>query len=129
MIFMAKIFTLKGKTVDDLQKMSLEEFAKILPSTQRRSLLRGLTSAEKKFLERLRKTSKALKTHCRDMIVIPEMIGKRVLVHNGREWVQVDIKPEMVGHRLGEFALTRRRVMHSAPGIGATRSSKFLPLK
>ncbi|MBU5575273.1 MAG: 30S ribosomal protein S19 [Candidatus Aenigmarchaeota archaeon] len=109
--------------------MSLEEFAKLLPSRERRSLLRGLTERQKKFLIRLRKAQKPLKTHLREMIIIPEMIGKRILVHNGKEWIPVDIKVEMIGHRLGEFALTRKRVLHSAPGVGATKSSKFLPLK
>jgi small subunit ribosomal protein S19 len=126
---MARIFTYKGKTVEELQKMSLEEFTKLLPSRQRRSLLRGLTEKEKKFLERLKKSDKPVRTHLRQMIIIPEMIDKRVLLYNGKEWILIIIRPEMVGHRLGEFALTRKKVLHSAPGVGATRASKFLPLK
>jgi small subunit ribosomal protein S19 len=126
---MVKIFTYKGKTLEELQKMSLEEFAKLLPARQRRTLLRGLTEKQKKFLEKLRKSEKRVRTHLRDMVIIPEMVGKKVLVHNGKEWILVDIKPEMLGHYLGEFALTRKRVVHSAPGVGATRSTKFLPLK
>ncbi len=126
---MAKIFMLRGRTLEELQKISLEDFAKLLPSRQRRSLRRGLTPLHKKILADLRKTSKAVKTHARDIIILPEMVGRRFLVHNGKEWVAVDLVPEMLGHRLGEFALTRRRVAHSAPGVGATRSSKFLPLK
>ena len=126
---MAKIFTLRGKTEEELKKMSLEEFAKYIPSRSRRALLRGLTEKQKKFLIRLRRAQKPLKTHCREMVIIPEMIGKKILLHNGKEWVEVNIKPEMLGHRLGEFALTRKRVLHSSPGVGATRSSKFLPLK
>ncbi len=126
---MPRVFMFKGKTLEELQKMSLEEFAKLLPARQRRSLLRGLTEKQKKFLEKLRKSEKPIRTHLRDMIIIPEMVGKKVLVHNGKEWILVDIKPEMLGHYLGEFALTRKRVVHSAPGVGATRSTKFLPLK
>ena len=126
---MVKIFHYKGKTIEELQKISLEEFARLLPSRQRRSLLRGFSEKEKKFLKRLRKSDKPLRTHLREMIIIPEMVFKKILIHNGKEWLLVDIKPEMVGHRLGEFALTRRKVTHSAPGVGATRSSKFLPLK
>ncbi len=126
---MAKIFLFRGKSIEELQKMSLEEFAKLLKSRPRRFLMRGLKAQEKKFLERLRKSNKPLKTHLRHLVIIPEMVGKRVLVHNGKEWNAVDVKTEMLGHRLGEFAMTRRRVMHSAPGVGATRSSKFLPLK
>ncbi|MEM5814337.1 MAG: 30S ribosomal protein S19 [Candidatus Aenigmatarchaeota archaeon] len=126
---MAKIFTFKGKTVEELQKMPLEEFAKLIPSRRRRSLKRGLTAQQKKLLERLRKRNKAVKTHVRDMVILPEMIGKRILVYAGKDWVTVDVTGEMLGHVLGEFALTRKRVMHSAPGVGATKSSKFLPLK
>ena len=126
---MAKVFTFKGKPVEELQAMPLEEFAKLLPSRQRRSLRRGMTPQQKKLLERLRRKQKAVKTHVRDMVIIPEMIGKRVLIYSGKEWVTLDVRGDMLGHRLGEFAPTRRRVMHSAPGVGATRSSKFMPLK
>jgi len=126
---MARIFMLKGKTVEDLQKMSLEEFTKLIPSRSRRNLLRGFDNDEKKFLEKLRRFKKPVKTHIREMVIIPEMLDKRILLHNGKEWIAIDVKPEMLGHRLGEFALTRKRVMHSAPGVGATKSSKFLPLK
>jgi len=126
---MARIFLFKGKTIEELQKLSLEEFAKLLPARQKRSLLRGLTDQQKILLKRLRKVDKALKTHCRTMIIVPEMIGRRIMVHNGKEWVAIDIKNEMLGHRLGEFALTRKRVTHSSPGIGATKSSKFISVK
>jgi small subunit ribosomal protein S19 len=126
---MAKVFTYKGKTVEDLKKMSLDEFAKLLPSSQRKKLSKGLSEKEKKFLERLKKSEKPVRTHLRQMLIIPEMFDKRVMLHSGKEWVMIIIKPEMVGHRLGEFLLTRKRVLHSAPGVGATRASKFLPLK
>jgi len=126
---MPRIFTFKNKTVEELQKMSLEEFAKLIPARERRSLLRGFNDVEKKFLEKLRRSEKPVRTHLRETVIIPEMLFKKVLIHNGKEWVLIDIKPEMLGHRLGEFALTRKRVVHSAPGVGATRSSKFLPLR
>jgi len=126
---MVKVFTYRGKTIEELQKMSFGEFVKLLPSRQRRSLLRGLNDKQKKFLERLRKSDKPVRTHLREMMIIPEMVFKKVLIHNGKEWLLIDIKPEMIGHRLGEFVLTRKRVTHSAPGVGATRASKFLPMK
>ncbi len=128
---MAKIFTFRGKTAEELQKLSLEEFAKMVPSRQRRALLkRGFTEDEKKVFRKFRKNrNKFIKTHVRDMIIVPEMIGLKFGVHSGKEWVTVDIKPEMVGHRLGEFSQTRKRVLHSAPGVGATKSSKYVPLK
>jgi len=128
-IFMAKILTWKGKSLEELQKMTLEEFSKLIPSRARRALKRGMPEKQKKLLERLRKVNKPLKTHCRDMVIIPEMVGKKILIYGGKEWVTVELKQEMLGHRLGEFAPTNKKVQHSAPGIGATKSSKFLPLK
>lgn len=127
---MAKIVTYRGKTIEELQKMSLEEFTKLVNARERRALKRGLTVQEKKLLERLRSGKKQMvKTHCRDMIILPEMVGKKIGIYNGKEWVVVDIQTQMLGKRLGEFAPTRKKVMHSAPGVGATKSSKFLPLK
>ena len=124
-----KEFTFKGKTVDELKKMSLKEFASLLKSRQRRSLERGFTDAQKILLKKIKANEKNIKTHCRDMIILPEMIGLTIHVHRGKEFVPVMIQPEMVGHRLGEFALTRKRVEHSAPGIGATRSSASISVK
>jgi small subunit ribosomal protein S19 len=80
-------------------------------------------------LEKLKKSDKPVRTHLRDMVIVPEMVDRSVMLHSGKEWTMVTIKLEMLGHRLGEFVLTRRRVMHSAPGVGATRASKNLPLK
>ena len=114
----------------ELENMSLEEFSKHVPARQRRSLKRGFTEQQKKFLKKIRKSkSEVIRTHCRDMIIIPEMIGKKIGVHNGQNFVTVEIKKEMLGHYLGEFVQTRQKVSHSAPGFGATRSSKFVPLK
>jgi len=127
---MVRIFKYKGKTLEELKKMSLEEFSKILTSNERRSLLRGLTERQKKLLEEIRNNpTKFHKTHERDMIILPEMVGVKIGIYNGKEYKPVEIKPEMIGHRLGEFALTRGRVLHSAPGAGATRGSKHIPLK
>ncbi|RLJ08942.1 MAG: 30S ribosomal protein S19 [Candidatus Aenigmatarchaeota archaeon] len=120
----------KGFDKKEIKKMSIEEFAKIATARIRRSLKRGFTEEQKKFLENIRKNpNKFHKTHHRDMVIVPEMIGVKIGVYNGKEFVPVEIKPEMLGHRLGEFALTRKQVKHSAPGFGATRSSKYIPLK
>lgn len=124
----AKEFQYRGYTFEEIQKMSLEDFMKLIPSRERRKLKRGLTEQEEILLRKLRKKGSA-RTHCRDMLILPEMVGKTVFVHNGKEFVRVEIKPEMLGHRLGEFAQTRRFEKHSGPGVGATRSSKFVPLK
>ena len=123
-----KEFTYRGKTVEELKSMDLKQFMDLLPSNQRRSLKRGFTEQEKIFLRELKKKDN-VKTHCRDLIIIPEMIGKKVRIYNGKEFIMIAIEPDMIGCRLGEFALTRRSVTHSAPGIGATKSSSNLSVK
>ena len=72
---------------------------------------------------------KPLRTHCRDALVLPDHVGRRVAIHNGKEFKEIEVRPEMIGHYFGEFSLTRRFEKHSGPGVGATRSSKFMPLK
>jgi small subunit ribosomal protein S19 len=131
---MPKKFTYRGYTLEELQKLSLDDFAKLLPSRQRRSLMRGFTPEEKKLLERVRQVRASgkdtpIKTHCREMVIIPEMVDLKFAVHNGKEFTIVEVKPEMLGHRLGEFSQTRKKVTHGMPGIGATRSSMYIPLK
>ncbi len=123
-------FAFRNRSLEEMQGMSIEEFAKLLKSRQRRSLKRGLTDNQKKLLEKINKDPKKFhRTRCREMIILPQMVGSKIGVHNGKEYVALEIKPEMLGHRLGEFVMTRRSVKHSAPGFGATRSSKFVPLK
>ena len=124
-----KEFTYKGKTIDELKKLSLNELAQLLPARQRRKIKHGLTDQHKILLKKLRLNEKNIETHCRDMIILPEMMGVTIKVHHGKEFVPVVIEPEMIGHYLGEFALTRKKVAHSAPGIGATRSSASLSVK
>jgi len=126
---MAKEWHYRGKTLQEIQAMSLPEFAKLLKARPRRVLKHGLTEQEKIFLKNLEHGEKDLKTHCRDLIVLPVMIGKTIRIHNGKEFVPVIIDQDMIGHRLGEFAMTRRKVQHSAPGIGATKSSASLSVR
>ena len=123
-----KEFVFHGKSMDELKNMSLKEFAQLLPSRQRRTLLKGLNDLNKKLLEDI-KTSNNVRTHCRDVIILPEMVGKTVKVYSGKEFVPVLIMAEMLGHYLGEFVLSRRKVVHHAPGIGATKSSAALSVR
>ncbi len=126
---MAKEFIFYGKSMEELKKLSLTEFAELLPSRERRTLIRGFSETEKKLLEKIRKNKKNIRTHCRDMIIIPELINTSLKLHNGKEWIMLNILPEMVGHRLGEFVLTRKSIKHSSPGVGATRSSAALSVR
>ncbi len=126
---MAKEYFYRGKNISELVKMSIEDFAKLAPARERRKIKRGFTEIEKKLLVDIKSNSKDIKTHARDMVIIPEMIGKTIKVYNGKEWIMVMIEAEMLAHRLGEFSLTRKQVKHSAPGIGATRSSASLSVR
>ncbi len=121
-------FTYRGQKIDDLKKLSLNELADILPARQRRKIKRGLSKDHRKLLAKM-KTKDVVRTHLRDMIVLPDMVGKTVEIHSGKVFNRVTIMPEMVGHYFGEYAMTRGRVNHGSAGVGATRSSKYVPLK
>jgi small subunit ribosomal protein S19 len=126
---MAKDFTFYGKTWEQVQKLSTDEFMKLIPSRQRRTMKRGFTEAQKTFLKNLARGQATLETHCRDIIITPAFVGKIIKVHTGKEFQPVTIEKDMLGHRLGEFAHTTKKVEHSAPGIGATRSSSALSVR
>ena len=131
---MPKEFTYQGKTADELMKMDLNDFVKLIPSRQRRTLTRGAVKTYKQLIEKIKRAKqgsykKPIKTHARDMVVIPEMIGTLLHIHNGKTFMPLQVTIEMVGHYLGEFTLTRGRVKHSAPGIGATKSSTAIASK
>jgi small subunit ribosomal protein S19 len=123
-----KEFTFKGKTLEELKALSREEFITLLDSRSRRSLKRGYPEETKKAEEKILSKDR-VKTHSRELVVVPGMVGKTVLVHNGKQFVEIRITEEMLGHRLGEFSLTRNTVKHSSPGVGATRSSGALSVR
>ena len=131
---MAKEFKFKGKTLEEVKQMPLSEFAKLISSRERRKLSRGFTDAEKRLLLKVKdfkegKRKKNIKTHCRDMVILPAMIDLMIYVHRGKVFAPIQIIPEMLGHRLGEYVPSRQKVSHSAPGIGATRSSASASVK
>ncbi len=121
---MAKELLWQGRTEEKVKEMDLKEFMTLIPSRQRRSLKRGHTEAQKKLLKRIDAGANNIKTHCRNMIIIPSMLGKNLRVYTGKEYFLVGITLEMLGHYLGEFAHSRKSVTHSSAGVGATRSSK-----
>lgn len=129
---MAKKITFRGKTIEEMRGLSLEDFVKIIPAHQRRTLTR-MNAKAKHFIELLKqkkaKGKKIVKTHLREMIIIPAMLDLEFLVYNGKEWVKVVPSLSMLGHRLGDYAITTKLVKHSGPGIGATRGSKSVELK
>ena len=115
--------------------MELDAVAELLPARQRRTITRGLSDEHQKLLAKARDSTEEetannpLRTHLRDMPVLPEFVGLTFAVYTGQSFERVEVKPEMIGHYLGEFQLTRTSVEHGQAGIGATRSSKFVPLK
>lgn len=149
-------FRYRGKTLDELMSMPMDELIKLLPARTRRSLLRmsdpevrtrmadyGMLRSERDEPERLKLLRKVLKarelmlrgknvvvkTHVRDAIILPIMVGLTIAVYNGKEYVPVKITPEMIGHYLGEFAITTKKVEHGEPGLKATRSTLFVAMK
>ncbi len=128
-------FRFRGYTLEELKKMSIEEFAKLIDAKARRYLLRSrFTPEAKKLLKKVDlalegKYNKPIRTHVREMVILPKMVGLTIYVHNGKEFVPVEIKPEMIGRRLGEFAHTIKPVKHGQPGLGASRSSLYVPIK
>lgn len=119
-------FNFRGKTEEELKKLDVREFSKIVKSRERRFLLRQFQKVEN-FVNRSKekqKKNKQIKTHVRDIVIVPEMIGMKIQVYNGRQFMPVDIVTEMLGHRLGEFAPTRGRIKHGSAGVGATKGSK-----
>jgi len=121
-----KQFTYRGKSVEELKTLEVREFAKYLPSRLKRSVLRNFQELEE-FLNRAKEKiskEKKIKTHKRSLVVVPQMVGMTIQVYNGNSFLPVQIVGEMIGHRLGEFALTRGRIKHSKAGVGATKGSK-----
>ncbi|MCS7116633.1 MAG: 30S ribosomal protein S19 [Nitrososphaerota archaeon] len=131
---MVREFRYRGYTLEQLKNMPLETFLSLLPSRQRRSLNRGISEEKRRLLEKIRlacdgRFKGKIETHERDMIILPYMVGLTIFVHNGKEFVPLEIKPEMIGHYLGEYVITNKKVVHGTPGIGASRSSLYVPLK
>ncbi|XP_039271888.1 small ribosomal subunit protein uS19 [Styela clava] len=131
-------YTFRGVDLDQLLDMSREQLMEMYTCRIRRAFSRGVKRKHNALLKRLRKAKKeapplekpdVVKTHLRNMVVEPEMVGSVVGVYNGKTFNQVEIKPEMIGHYLGEFSITYKPVKHGRPGIGATHSSRFIPLK
>jgi small subunit ribosomal protein S19 len=133
---MARKYYFRGKSIEELQAMTLEEFKGMVKSRKRR-FLESNSPRLKILVEKIAKArkliaagkDKVIRTHLREAVIIPEWVGLKFGIHNGKEFKQILIREEMVGRRLGEYSHTTSRVLHSGPGVGATRGSKFIPLK
>ena len=131
---MVKEFSYRGIPKEELENMSLEKLFQLFNARQRRSLTRGITDGKRKLIEEIKgakagKVKNPIKTHVRDLIILPYMVDVTVNVFSGKEFMPVVIRTEMIGHYLGEYVITNKRVSHGAPGVGASRSSLYVPLK
>ena len=131
---MVKEFSYRGIAKEELENMSLEKLFQLFNARQRRSLTRGITDGKRKLIEEIKaakagKVKNPIKTHVRDLIILPYMVDVTVNVFSGKEFMPVTIRTEMIGHYLGEYVITNKRVSHGAPGVGASRSSLYVPLK
>ncbi|HIH29834.1 TPA: 30S ribosomal protein S19 [Candidatus Micrarchaeota archaeon] len=133
---MPKVDKYRGKVKEELEGLTIEEFMPLLTSRARRALRRATTKAGQlrkliKKASKLKSTNpgKVIRTHMREAVIIPAWLGMTFAVHNGKEWKSVVITVDKLGYRLGDFSHTTGRVLHSGPGVGATRGSKFIPLK
>ena len=131
---MVREFTYRGLPQKELEELSLDKLLKLFPARSRRSLTRGINDNKRKLIGEIKaakegKLKTPINTHLRDLIILPNMIGTTVNVFSGKEFVPVTITSEMVSHYLGEYVITNKRVSHGAPGVGASRSSLYVPLK
>ena len=131
---MVKKFSYRGIPKEELESTSLEKLLLLFNSRQRRSLTRGINDGKRKLIDEIKsakagKLKNPIKTHLRDLIILPYMVDVTVNVFSGKEFMPVVIKTEMIGHYLGEYVITNKKVSHGAPGVGASRSSLYVPLK
>ena len=131
---MVKEFTYRGLSQKELEGLSLDKILELFPARARRSLTRGINDNKRKLIEEMKAAKSGtlkgtINTHLRDVLILPTMIGVTVNVFSGKEFRPVTITTEMVGHYLGEYVITNKRVSHGAPGVGASRSSLYVPLK
>ena len=131
---MVKIFNYRGKTVEELQNIPSDQLLNLFTARQRRSLKRGINDEKRKLSNEIKeskegKSKNQVRTHKRDLIILPYMVGATINVFSGKEFTPITVVSEMIGHYLGEYVITNKRVSHGAPGVGASRSSLYVPLK
>jgi len=128
---MVKEFTYHGLSKEELANIPNEKLFKLFTARVRRSLTRGINDDKRKLMEEMKDKNQKnpIKTQLRDVIILPYMVGVTVHIFSGKEFVPITITLQMVGHYLGEYVITNKRVNHGAPGVGASRSSLYVPLK
>lgn len=130
---MAERIAFRGKTPSELADLQMDNYLKMMTSRQRRSIKRNSMNY-RQLVEKIRRhkekgNQKPIRTHIREAVIRPEWVGMSFEVHDGKEFKKLQITANMLNHTLGQYAYTTKRVQHSAPGIRATRGSKFLAAK
>lgn len=130
-IISKKEFTYRGKSVEELKEMDVREFAKLLKSNEKRTTLRQFDELQRFIIRCNNKNqkNKLIRTHLRHLVIVPKMVGMKIHIYNGKTFVSLEVVNEMLGHRLGEFSVTRTKVKHGSAGVGATRSSASRAVK
>tara|TARA_Y100000310_G_scaffold206646_1_gene207071 strand:- start:2087 stop:2491 length:405 start_codon:yes stop_codon:yes gene_type:complete len=121
-------FRYRGKSLEELKQMDIVSFSKLLTTRKKRSLSKTVMERAEPLMKKIRDTNqgkrkKPIKTHMRTMIVLPEMVGLKISVYNGKEFMEINITEDMLGLFLGELAPTRKKLSHGTAGVGATKSS------
>mmetsp|Transcript_139452 Transcript_139452/g.197411 ORF Transcript_139452/g.197411 Transcript_139452/m.197411 type:complete len:135 (-) Transcript_139452:230-634(-) len=122
----AKKFTYRGMSLEQLLALPREELIEHFTTKQRRRFNRGMKHKFSRLMNKLKKAKQglqpgekppAVKTHMRDGIFLPEMVGNVIGIYSGKEFVNVEVKFDMIGQYFGEFALTYKPLSHGKPGL------------
>ena len=128
----------RGVSITDLQAMPESKVIELLPARARRTFKRPLNDYIVKVRKQINlaiqdlksgKNPRRIKTHQRSIILLPSMVGLTMEVYTGQKFEKLTILPEMIGHYVGEYVLTRKRVQHGAAGVGATGGSRHVAKK
>ena len=120
-------FSYRGVDLEKLLELKTDKLVELFCARQRRRFRRGLGRKPLALVKKLRKAKRevqgmdkpeTIRTHLRNMIIVSEMIGAIVGVYNGKVFNTVEIKPEMVGTYLAEYAITYKPISHGRAGIG-----------
>jgi small subunit ribosomal protein S15e len=111
----------RGIDLDKLPDYSNQDLMELFNARQRRKFSRGIKRKPIALLKKLRQAKREtaysdkpdpVKTQLRNMIIVPEMIGSVVGVYNGKQYINVEVKPEMIGYYLAEFSITYKPIKH-----------------
>ena len=122
-----KEFHFRGKTLEELQTLDVREFASLLKARPRRTILREFQEIEdfvKRARKKLEKGKNSIRTHKRHLVIVPQLVGMKLQIYNGNQFIPLEVTGDMLGHKFGEFAPTRAIIKHTKSGVGATKGTE-----